>query len=342
MWCVCLAETSALNFSLITGLEKVTNDTFKIERLTEHDAEAIVACFTEVYGKSYANDLFYSAPAIVAAMQAGELRSVGAWHKGKLAAHMAMSVKDAHATSAELGNTVVAPAARGAGLAWQVGTELTAWTIELGYVGYLHYPTTDHHIMQRQSVKNGFETGLMLGYIPAETDGQASRRNQALRGSATIVYNPLAVQTDSVETYLPDAYANWIERFADTCGLPRAFHSPPAPEASETFASIAHFDKRGLSRLTVRTVGDDIAEPVAAFAGHSAPCLQIDLLLDSPGVDQAVQAAAAQGFIFCGWLPGFTHTDVLRLQKVDPALTDMNPGVVNPTAQELLHNLVAP
>ena len=72
----------------------------------------------------------------------------------------------------ELGNTVVDPAARGGGLAWKVGAELSSWCRELGYQGFLHYPTTDHHIMQRQSVKAGFETGLMLGYIPAETHGQ--------------------------------------------------------------------------------------------------------------------------------------------------------------------------
>ena len=143
-----------------------------IQRLGAAQAQAISECFARVYGQSYANGLFYDVPVLEEEIRSGRLSSVGAVDDGgRILGHMAM-VCHPKAQFAELGNTVVDPDARGSGVAWQVGSELTRWCAEKGYTAYLHYPTTDHHIMQRQSVKGGFETGLMLGYIPAETDGR--------------------------------------------------------------------------------------------------------------------------------------------------------------------------
>ena len=140
-----------------------------IVRLSGKDAEAIGHCFRRVYGETYGNPLFYDLVALETALDSGALSSVGAWDDdGDLIAHMAMTSLDSTVV-AELGNTVVDPRARGGGLAWQVGAALISWCVEKGFRGYLHYSTTDHHIMQQQSVKSGFETGVMLGYIPAET-----------------------------------------------------------------------------------------------------------------------------------------------------------------------------
>ena len=118
-----------------------------IRRLGPEDASAIVDCFRRVYGESYANELFYDPAELALAMRKGSVGSVGAIDTdGAVLGHMAMSVRP-QASVVELGNTVVDPSARGGGLAWKVGAELSAWCRELGYQGFLHYPTTDHHIM---------------------------------------------------------------------------------------------------------------------------------------------------------------------------------------------------
>ena len=144
-----------------------------IRRLTLEDAAAVVDCFRRVYGDSYANELFYDSTRLAERhgrwpgwqRRGGKQRRRGAWPHGHDRAQLVRTW-----SSSAIRWWILRPGV--AGLAWQVGAELSSWCRELGYQGFLHYPTTDHHIMQRQSVKAGFETGLMLGYIPAETHGK--------------------------------------------------------------------------------------------------------------------------------------------------------------------------
>ena len=70
-------------------------------------------------------------------------------------------------------------------------------------------------------------------------------------------------------------------------------------------------------------------------------CTQLDCRLDDPNVDRFVEIAIPLGYRFCGWVPGRFDTDVLRLQQVDEAITDLDPGVVNPVAQNLPPKILA-
>jgi GNAT superfamily N-acetyltransferase len=314
-----------------------------IRRLGPTDAAAIVDCFRRVYGESYANELFYDSAALATAMQAGSVGSVGAVDgEGVVLGHMAMSVQP-QASVVELGNTVVDPGARGGGLAWQVGAELSAWCRELGYQGFLHYPTTDHHIMQRQSVKAGFETGLMLGYIPSETHGQVNERGEGAAGkrqAATIVYEPYGPGA-SFEGYLPEDYVGLVKELAAPTGLPRSWQPSTAGDDEVGKWRLRQFDKRGLHRLEVAAVGRSLAEGLSKVERSGAPCLQIDFGLADPAVGEGVRAAKAQGFSFCGWLPGFREGDVLRMQRLAEAETDLEPALENPQARRLLEIYLA-
>ena len=306
-----------------------------IRRLQPEDATAIVDCFRRVYGDSYANELFYDPAALAEAMRQGRVGSVGAeGPDGSLLGHMAMTVRP-HAGVVELGNTVVDPQARGGGLAWKVGAELSSWCRELGYQGFLHYPTTDHHIMQRQSVKAGFETGLMLGYIPAEThgqvgDGSGARRRQA----ATIVYEPYA-DGAAFDGYLPEQYAELVQELVMPTGLPRKWRAATAAGRGSGAFSLQRHRKRGLARLEVDAVGQTTSSGLDQLEGTGAPCQQIDFSLADAAIGVGVRAAAARGFRFCGWLPGFGACDVLRLQRLDEEVTDLGPGLENPVARQL-------
>lgn len=307
----------------------------KISRLGPDHAWRIVDCFRRVYGDTYANELFYDGHRLAAEMAAGRKGCVGAeTEDGSIVAHMAMTVLPGAAV-VELGNTVVDPSARGQGLAWQVGAELSSWCRELGYQGYLHYPTTDHHIMQRQSVKEGFETGLMLGYIPAETDGQVRADASAGREAATIVYQPYR-QGEPAAAYLPAYAAERIRSFAETIPLSRTWQAPASTVRGESEAEVVVQARRGLHRIRFTRVGCEVADRIYVFDDMSVPCRQVDFSLADPGIGVGVEAALDLGYWFCGWLPGYGATDVFRLQKVDPAVTNMAPGVVNPVAASLL------
>ncbi len=93
----------------------------------------------------------------------------------------------------------------------------------------------------------------------------------------------------------------------------------------------SHYEKRGLSRLTVFQTGADFETTLAAFS-KSRACLHLDIVLDEPGVEAATQIARRKGFVFSAWMPGYQGADVLRMQKWQRALTNEAPGVVNPDA----------
>ena len=307
-----------------------------IERLTPNQALAISDCFRRVYGDSYANEIFYDLERLSEALENGHLCSVGAVaDDGRIMGHMAMTIFPG-ARHAELGNTVVDPDARGEGLAWRVGDALTDWAKEKGFEGYLHYPTTDHHIMQQHSVKGGFETGLMLGYIPAETDGKVNESSSRLRGAATIVFQPLAPLRHKERGVLPEPFAKLIQDMAVTTGVERdwinASTSPSMPSVSKIH--VTEFLKRDLFRMEVERVGSDFGQTLDQLKQASHACKQIDFRLSDEAIGQGVNIAVDLGFVFCGWLPGYRESDVLRLQLVDHR-TDLNPGVVNPVGQQL-------
>ncbi len=311
---------------------------FHLERLKPTDAPAICACFERVYGKSYANELFYQPQRLQERIALGLQNCVGAITPDRtVIGHMAMTTRP-DAASIELGNTVVDLQLRGQGIAWKVGAELTNWARELGYTGYLHYPTTDHHVMQRQSVKSGFETGLMLGYIPADTDGKVNDENNkraGLRQAATIVYEPFEFDSP-VAVHLPERFADAVEEMRYAIGLRRIWVTPVQSMASLSQYSTETFERRGLTRLIIISAASDVADVIETFSKQAGHCLQIDFHMSDAGIDLGIASAVDAGFYFCGWLPGFDQSDVLRMQKVDPGLTDMQPNVVNPTAQLLL------
>ena len=308
-----------------------------ITRLNVNHCHEIQRCFQQVYGDTYANELFYDTEALAAALESSTLRSVGALNAaGEVIAHMAMVLPSTDCIYPELGNTVVDPRARGGGLAWRVGAELRAWSEELGYTGFVHYPTTDHHIMQRQSVKQGFELGVMLGYIPAQTDGKVKDDPaRMLRGAATIVFEPYGQPQPILQVFMPARFDEVIRQVAEHANLEREWHTCQEPKGA-TKLEVVSLAKRGLTRILVRHGGDDFDAVLNLAMRAPQECVQLDFLMDDPGMDACVERATDSGFLFCGWLPGRYHTDVLRLQWVEESRTDMQPGVVNPVAKRLL------
>ena len=307
-----------------------------VKRLTSLHAPAISDCFRRVYGESYANELFYDVERLARALGEGSLCSVGAIaDDGRVMGHMAMTVR-VGARHAELGNTVVDPAARGEGLAWRVGSALTDWAKEKGFEGYLHYPTTDHHIMQERSVKGGFETGLMLGYIPVETDGKVNDAGNDLRAAATIVFEPLMRLRHRESGFLPPPYATLIREMAAACGVARDW-VPADVDVTPAYSSDAEkneFQKRDLVRLDFSRIGADAGVEIRRLATLPHACKQVDFRLSDEAIVFGLNQARDAGFVFCGWMPGYRECDVLRVQAVD-GRTDLSPGVVNPVGREL-------
>jgi hypothetical protein len=296
-----------------------------------------VACFRRCYGETYPNDDFYDAARLTQRIESGSLRSVVAIaDDGTLVGHTGLTVRHAGATVTEAGNTVVDPACRGQGLLNRLGGLLNRMCVEAGYVGYVHYPTAAHEIMQKASVRSGFETGVMLDYIPAETDYREIDRSDG-RVAATVAYQPFAAAPQR-ELWISPRYFAVATQLYGAASLDRTFQVPDGLTPSRATEMTASFNqRRGLHHVHVAAVGTDFSRALDTAARADATVGHVDLCLDDPGVTVAVEELRKRGYFFCALLPEFAHTDVLRLQRlVSPTASSFAPKLANAGAIELL------
>jgi len=310
----------------------------EIRSLTTADAQPLVNCFERCYGDTYPNDSFHDPAAIAELVRSGTLRSVVAVAAdGRIVGHTGLTLRHPAATVTEAGNTVVDPEFRGAGILGRMGTVLADICTASGFVGYVHYPTAAHDVMQRHSVAGGgFETGVMLGYIPADTDYREIKQSVG-RIAATIVYQPLA-QAAQADVVIPDRYAPILGRLYGQMGLRRIRVAGSATKSGRSELTATFNTRRNLLNIQIEHVGADVAELVAqAILDHPADVTHVDLVLDEPCINQCVDDLAMRGFFFCGLLPGYARNDVLRVQHLrDQPASAFAPDLANAGARSLL------
>lgn len=314
------------------------SDAFAIRRLVVADAFKLKACFQRCYGDSYVADYFYDPARLRARITSGRLRSVVAvTDAGDIVGHMGLTLRHPDARTVDAGNTIVDPDHRGQQLVMQLGLAINVLCIQEGFLGYHHYPTTVHSIMQKLSVADaGVETGVMLAYIPSGTeyrefDGEPFSERPAV----TVVFRPFA-PCPARTVYLPADYADTIAEAYIRADLHRTRGVPDANfDARDTILTPHDDRRRGLLRLDVRHPGEGLVQAIEAAADNSeAEVVQVDLPLGAPTTPVAAEALRANGFLFCAVLPEYLDGDVLRLQRLrDRSLP--TPTLVNPDAQAI-------
>lgn len=307
-----------------------------IRKLVPDDAHDLVALFRRCYGDTYGTESFYKPDLLREQIEAGLLRSVVATNGETLVGHTGMTIRHAGALVCETGNTVVDPAARGQRLLRKLGAALNEYVQEDGFIGYVHYPTTAHDIMQKASIaQGGVETGVMLAYVSADTDYQAIETKSG-RLAATVVYQPFKSAPER-DVVLPQRYRTILLTLYQNLRLDRTHVSVKTVRSPVSRIAVDVNVRRGLLHLSVAEPGDDLGDIVKALrADHSPPVIHIDLPLTLVSIDQTIAQLTAQGFFFCGLLPEFMDTDVLRLQAIEWSEdSDDRPQLVNETAQDL-------
>ena len=311
----------------------------EIRSLRVGEADALVRCFERGYGRSYVDAAFYDAAEIEARIVSGRLHSIVAVaDAGEIVGHMGIARVHPDALTVEAGHTVVDTSHRGAGLAGRLAERLGQICRDEGRVGFLHYPTTAHPVMQRLATQSGIETGLMLDYIPAATDYGEFARRAGERWAATVVFQALR-EVPEREVFVPARYAMLIGSIYARTGLSRSTHPPSDATAdAATLLDTDESPRRSLLRVRVRSIGSDIEGALErAFQGAAVDVLQLDLPLADPGIDLAVAAASRQGFRFSAILPEYDPGDVLRLQTLPRAQGRLEaPGLETEHARSLL------
>lgn len=180
----------------------------------------------------------------------------------------------------------------------------------------------------------------MLAYIPAETnylDFEKKDFEKTGRLAVTIVYQPVA-ESPVRPIYLPGRYIQPIRSLAQTLNLQRKFYEPGIPAFAESLFRRQENIRRGLSNIAIIQIGVDFPEKIAGFLGDgSTEVIHVDLNMDDPGIDYAVETLVTNGFIYSGWLPEFHQSDVLRMQMlVNPEEDNYHPNLVTEQARSLL------
>lgn len=290
-------------------------------RLMPEDAPALTALIRRCYGETYGPSIFYDTPALAEMISKRKLCSVVAENGQQIVGHMGLTVHHSESIICETGNTMVDQNTRGQGLLLKLGMALHNLVLQEGYVGYVHYPTTAHHIMQRASVAyGGKETGVMLSYV-SEMTGPKLTDKQTSPLAATVVFQPLSPVPNRKVT-LPAKYYAVIERLYENLNLDRTVmtSSPYLGKSSinsDTPMVADYCSKRGKLHIFTKKKSSNITGNVSALIEKYQPKVtHIDLPLDNAEIDSVVDSLNDIGFFFCALLPEFAHTDLLRLQAI--------------------------
>jgi GNAT superfamily N-acetyltransferase len=314
-----------------------------IRRLVPQDASNLVALFKSCYGDTYGNSSFYDVEGLAETIESEKLRSVVADDGSSLLGHMGITIRHAEAIVCETGNTVVHPSARGKGVMKQLAEGLRDLVVHEGFVGYIHFPTTAHDIMQRSSVsRGGLETGIMLAYVGAETDYEAIEREDG-RLAATVVYQPLLPIPERY-LYYPAHYRELLHTIYESLGIQRLDLSTSdevPPHAPHGHVTAEHNPQRASLHLFLHNAGDDLANLVRAQIEKYRPeVTYIDLPLDEPRIDITIEILKKEGFFYCALLPEFSHTDLLRMQFLQDATpADFEPNLANESGKKICASL---
>ena len=314
------------------------SDEIEVRPMTPGDAQGVSECIVRCYGDAYPKRVMYRPEEVAMLVRSRAYNGVVAASGAEVVGHIGFTWPTSASTVVEAGTTVVDPGFRGQGLMGRLGLALGEVLVAEGAVGFIHFPTTAHPVMQRASLSaGGRETGVMLAYLPAETRDNAIGAVGEERLAVTVVYQPV-LKAPAQGIYLPRRYGGLIQEFADGLQLSRSAAGPDRTPDGESQLGSAFDASRGLLRISVDRIGADLATAVSSVVRtHAAGLVHVDLPMNDPAISHAVEELRRASFAFAAWLPGWADHDVLRLQYVaSPSDGELSPSLFSPDAKALL------
>jgi hypothetical protein len=190
---------------------------------------------------------------------------------------------------------------------------------------------------------SGRETGIMLAYVPAETEYRDIDRRSG-RLAATVVYQPFA-PAPARAVVLPTRHRALIESLYRALALERRTLAAggATDPGSESVVDSRFEPRRGYLHAFVGKAGANLGTRIGSLIDRHRPAIaHVDVVLDDPDIDSALGELGTLGFRYCALLPEFARTDVLRLQWIDSAVANaFEPDLANPDAVRLLAYITA-
>ena len=313
-------------------------DDVEVRPMTPADAQGVSECISRCYGDAYPKRVMYRPDEVAMLVRSRAYNGVVATAGAGVVGHIGFTWPTSASTVVEAGTTVVDPSCRGMGLMGRLALALVEVLASEGAVGFIHFPTTAHPVMQRASLSaGGRETGVMLAYLPAETRDLAIGALGEERLAVTVVYQPV-LKAPSQSIHLPRRYDRLILGVADGLGLSRSAARTFRAPIGESQLERVHDASRGLERISVDRIGADIATKVTSVVTATAAALvHVDLPMNDPAIDHTVEQLRLASFTFAAWLPGWAGHDVLRLQHVAaPSEAELSPTLFSSDARALM------
>jgi hypothetical protein len=313
-------------------------DDVEVRPMTPADTQGVSDLIVRCYGDAYPKRVMYRPDELARLVRSRAYNGVVATTGAAVVGHIGYTWPTRAASVVEAGTTVVDPRCRGKGLMGRLAIAMAELLASEGAVGFTHFPTTAHPVMQRASLgAGGRETGIMLAYLPPDTRDLTIAALGEQRLAVTVVYQPV-LESSAQSVYLPRRYAGQILGIADALGLRRSAARPFRTPTGESQLDRALDPSRGLERIAVDHIGADIAITVASVvASTPAGLVHVDLPMNDPGIDHAVEQLRSSSFAFAAWLPGWAGHDVLRLQHVAGwSEAELSPTLFSPEAEALM------
>jgi len=305
-----------------------TADDVVIRLLEPAEAPLVVDAIRAIYGDSYDVPWLYDAAEIAHRIAHGQMVSGAAFAAdGSLLCHAALTrhAHDDHVVHS--GQAVSLPAARGRHLFTRVKEHLAEWSHDRGVLGIYSEATAAHPYSQKANLDLGAtETGILLAWIPATVDNDASVLAVPVRASVVLFY----LRTNRAPAhpvYAPPTHREMVRQIVDRSGLrgglADAPHALRLPSHTRTHTEID--TTHNLAIVHVHEAGDDLAAVVTAdkercFA-RGLDVVYVDLRLDQPATEVVGDHLRDAGFRFAGVFPSAHHAgENLRTQALRPGV----------------------
>lgn len=291
------------------------------------DSVGLARCIYRCYGYSYPNHNIYYPDRLKELLKSGLLLSYVAVNpEGEIIGHIAIqrNRKDAHI--GVLGQAVVDPRYRGNGFLGQMIHSFIDYAKKQGLNGTYSEAVTIHSYSQKACLAiGGFETGVLLGFLPADMVFRKIEEETGLRRTAMLLYTSMGGEPPR-DVYPPFHHEAIIRDIYRHGTLKRTIIS--ADDSREQAIKCPHAEvnvrvmaELGIASIQVTRFGADLEQLVAfrkkELCLRHIDAIYVELPLADPAVQSSVPRLELLGFFFAGIVPEQSEGDVLHLQYLN-------------------------
>ncbi len=317
-----------------------------VRRMQPEDAVSLARCIYRCYGYSYGIDWVYYPDRVRELLESGLLLSYIALNpEGEVIGHIAVRRERPDAHVGEGGQAVVDPRYRGLGFLGKLVLAFAEYAQQQGIYGAYSEAVTLHPFSQKASLAmGGYETGVMIGYIPGNITFKKMREDGQKRQTAVLLYTSGNAEPQR-DVYPPFHHETIIRKIYNKGQLKRNIisasdagaHAAPPPNSQ---VDISVHAELGMAFMRVTQFGLDLPElmkfRLTELCLKRVDCIFIDLPLSNPATQKFTAPLEALGFFFAGIIPELSEGDVLRLQYLNNVEADENVHTASDFGKELL------